>query len=158
MAISHGDHYIAEEVVQSTFIKLWEVREQVDTRKSILSYLSSIAKNSLFNKYQHQIVEFLYQQFLLKEQPVYDTFIEKEIDKKWLENYVDELIEQLPPSRKRIFILRRKEEFSTKEIADIMQISISTVETQLSLATKFIKRQFEKNYDKLFILCLMSLI
>lgn len=158
MTISHGDHYMAEEIVQSTFIKLWEVREQIDSKKSILSYLSTIAKNSLFNKYQRQTVEFLYQQFLLKEQPVYDMITEKETERKWLENYVDELIEQLPPSRKRIFILSRKEEFSTKEIADMMQISISTVETQLSLATKFIRKQFEKNYDKLFLLCLMSLI
>ncbi|SFL50153.1 RNA polymerase sigma-70 factor [Proteiniphilum acetatigenes] len=158
MAISHGDRYMAEEIVQATFIKLWEVREQIDTRKSILSYLSTIAKNTLFNKYQRQTVEFLYQQFLLTEQPAYDTITEKETDRKWLENYVDELIEQLPPSRKKIFILSRKEELSTKEIAQMMHISISTVETQLSLATKFIRKQFEKNYDKLFLLCLLSLI
>lgn len=158
MVISHGDRYMAEEIVQATFIKLWEVREQIDTRKSILSYLSTIAKNTLFNKYQRQTVEFLYQQFLLTEQPAYDTVTEKETDRKWLENYVDELIEQLPPSRKKIFILSRKEELSTKEIAQMMHISISTVETQLSLATKFIRKQFEKNYDKLFLLCMLSLI
>lgn len=158
MTISHGNRYMAEEIVQSTFIRLWEVREQIDPRKSILSYLSAIAKNSLLNKYQRQTVEFLYQQFLLKEHPIYDTMTEKETDRKWLENYVDELIEQLPPSRKRIFILSRKEELSTKEIAKMMQISVSTVETQLSLATKFIRKQFEKNYDKLFLLCMLSLI
>lgn len=158
MAISHGDRYMAEEIVQATFIKLWEVQEQIDTRKSILSYLSTIAKNMLLNKYQRQTVEFLYQQFLLTEQPAYDTITEKEADRKWLENYVDELIEQLPPSRKKIFILSRKEELSTREIAQMMHISISTVETQLSLATKFIRKQFEKNYDKLFLLCLLSLM
>ena len=155
MTISHGDRYMAEEVVQSTFIKLWEVREQIDPRKSIRSYLSAIAKNMLLNKYQRQTVEFLYQQFLLKEQPVCDTVTEKETDRKWLEDYVDELIEQLPPSRKKIFILSRKKELSTKEIAEIMQISVSTVETQLSLATKFIRKQFEKNYDKLFLLSML---
>lgn len=155
MTISHGDRYMAEEVVQSTFIKLWEVREQIEPERSILSYLSTIAKNMLMNKYQRQTVEFLYQQLLLKEQPAYDTATEKEPDRKWLEDYVDELIEQLPPSRKKIFILSRKKELSTKEIAEIMQISVSTVETQLSLATKFIRKQFEKNYDKLFFLSML---
>jgi RNA polymerase sigma-70 factor (ECF subfamily) len=155
MTISRGDTYMAEEIVQSTFIKLWEVRKQIDPEKSILSYLSTIAKNMLMNKYQRQTVEFLYQQLLLKEQPVYDTDSEKETDRKWLENYLDELIKQLPPSRKKIFILSRKKELSTKEIAEIMHISVSTVETQLSLATKFIRKQFEKNYDKLFLFSIL---
>lgn len=155
MTISRGDTYMAEEIVQSTFIKLWEVRKQIDPEKSILSYLSTIAKNMLMNKYQRQTVEFLYQQLLLKEQPVYDTDSEKETDRKWLENYLDELIKLLPPSRKKIFILSRKKELSTKEIAEIMHISVSTVETQLSLATKFIRKQFEKNYDKLFLFSIL---
>lgn len=155
MTISQGDTYMAEEIVQSTFIKLWEVRQQIEPERSILSYLSTIAKNMLMNKYQRQTVEFLYQQLLLKEQPAYDTSTEKETDRKWLEGYVDELIEQLPPSRKQIFILRRKKELSTREIAEIMHISVSTVETQLSLATKFIRKQFEKNYDKLFLLSMI---
>lgn len=155
MTISQGDTYMAEEIVQSTFIKLWEVRQQIEPERSILSYLSTIAKNMLMNKYQRQTVEFLYQQLLLKEQPAYDTSTEKETDRKWLEEYMDELIEQLPPSRKQIFILRRKKELSTREIAEIMHISVSTVETQLSLATKFIRKQFEKNYDKLFLLSMI---
>jgi RNA polymerase sigma-70 factor (ECF subfamily) len=155
MTISHGDRYMAEEIVQFTFIKLWEVREQIDPQKSILSFLSAIAKNALLNKYQRQTVEFMYQQLVLKEQSAHDTITEKEIDRKWLENYVNELIEQLPPSRKRIFILRRKEDLSTREIAEIMQISVSTVETQLLLATKFIRKQFERNYDKLFFFCMI---
>lgn len=153
LTISHGDRYMAEEIVQSTFIKLWEIHEQIDPARSFLSFLSTIAKNMLLNKYQRQAVEFLYQQILSKEQPPYDTTTEKETDRKWLENYVEQLIEQLPPARKKIFILSRKKELSTKEIAEIMQLSVSTVETQLSLATKFMRKEFEKNYDKLFLIC-----
>lgn len=151
LSLSQGDRYMAEETVQSAFIKLWEVKEQVDPQKSILSYISVIAKNILYNKYQRQTVEFLYLQFISKEQSVFDTTTEKKTDLKWLEKYIDDLIEQLPPSRKRIFIMSRKKELSTKEIAKILQISVSTVETQLFLATKFIRKKIEKNYDKLFL-------
>ena len=152
MTISHGNRYMAEEIVQSAFVKLWEVREQINPDKSILPFLSVIAKNMLLNKYQRQTVEFLYQEFVLKEQMTFDTITEKDIDRKWLENFVDELINQLPPARKKIFILSKKDDLSTKQIAEIMQISVSTVETQLSLATKFMRKEFEKNYDKLFLL------
>ena len=158
MTISHGDRYMAEEIVQSVFVKLWEMHPQINPEKSVLSFLSVIAKNMLLNKYQRQTVEFLYREFILKEQLIADNITEKEIDRKWLETFVDELIEQLPPSRRRIFILSRKEDLSTQQIAEIMHISVSTVETQLSLAMKYMRRQFERNYDKLFLLCLYLLI
>lgn len=158
MTISHGDRYMAEEIVQSVFIKLWEMHPQINPEKSILSFLSVIAKNMLLNKYQRQTVDYLYQEFILKEQLGYDRITENEIDRKWLEIFIDELIEQLPPSRRKIFILSRKEDMSTRQIAEIMHISVSTVETQLSLAMKFMRRQFEKNYDKLFLFCFYLLI
>ena len=158
MTLSHGDCYMAEEIVQSVFIKLWEVHREIDPEKSILSFLSVIAKNMLINKYQRQTMEYLYQEFVQNEEPACDTIMEKEIDAKWLEQFIDELIEQLPPSRKRIFILSRKEYLSTKQIAKIMQISVSTVETQLWLAVKFIRKHFEKNFHRLFLLGLILLI
>ena len=158
MTLSHGDCYMAEEIVQSVFIKLWEVHREIDPEKSILSFLSVIAKNMLINKYQRQMMEYLYQEFVQNEEPACDTIMEKEIDAKWLEQFIDELIEQLPPSRKRIFILSRKKYLSTKQIAKIMQISVSTVETQLWLAVKFIRKHFEKNFHRLFLLGLILLI
>lgn len=154
MTISHGNRYMAEEIVQAAFLKLWEVREQVNHEKSILFYLSSIAKNMLINKYQRQTVEFLYQEMALGEQKLYDNETEKEINRKWLERFVDELINQLPPARRKIFILRKREDLSTKEIAEKMHISVSTVETQLSLATQFMRKQVEKHYDKVFLILL----
>lgn len=158
MTLSHGDRYMAEEIVQSVFIKLWEVHRELDPEKSILAFLSVIAKNMLMNKYQRQTMEYLYQEFVLREEPACDTLVEKELDAKWLEQFIDELIEQLPPSRKKIFILSRKNDLSTKQIAEIMQISVSTVETQLWLAVKFIRKHFEKNYHRLFLLGLILLI
>lgn len=158
MTISHGDKYMSEEVVQSAFVRLWETKERIDVEKSILFYLSTISKNLLFNKYRRQTIEFLYQKLMINELKPYHRQIENEIDRKWLEKFVDELIEQLPPSRKKIFILRKKNDFSTKEIAKAMNISVSTVETQLSLAMKFMKTEFAKNYDKLFLVALFLLI
>lgn len=39
MRISSGNQYMAEEVVQSTFIRIWEVREKVDPESSFISFL-----------------------------------------------------------------------------------------------------------------------
>jgi RNA polymerase sigma-70 factor (ECF subfamily) len=158
MTLSHGDQYLAEEIVQAVFIKLWEVREQINPEKSLIFYLSTIAKNMLMNTYQRQTVEFVYRKLLSEQQVDYDVTTEEDIDRKWLENFADELIRQLPPSRRKIFILSRKEGFSNKQIAEILNISVSTVETQLSLAMKFMRKEFQKNRDKLFILLICLLI
>ncbi len=158
MTLSHGDRYMAEEIMQSVFVKLWEIHPQVNPGKSILFYLSSIAKNMLFNRYQRQTIEFLYQQSLINAKSAYDMQTEKEIDRKWFEDYLHKIAEQLPPARKKIFILSRLKDLSTKQIAEIMQISVSTVETQLTLATKFVRRQCEKDYDKLFFIAFILLI
>lgn len=158
MTISHGDKYMSEEVIQSAFVRLWETKERIDPEKSILFYLSTISRNLLSNRYQRQTIEFLYQKLMINEQKPYHRQTENEIDRKWLESFVDELIDQLPPARKKIFILRKKEDLSTREIAEAMNISVSTVETQLSLAMKFMKAEFAKNYDKLFLAVFFLLI
>jgi len=60
MKVSKGDSYIAEELVQRTFIKVWETKEYVNPDKSFISYLCTIAKNMLLNEYEHQTIQFIY--------------------------------------------------------------------------------------------------
>ena len=57
MRLSSGNQYMAEEVVQATFIRIWEVHEKVDPASSFISFLCTIAKNLLMNMYQRQTVE-----------------------------------------------------------------------------------------------------
>lgn len=158
LTISNGNTYLAEEMVQSAFVKLWEVRSEVDPNKSIHSFLSTIARNMLYNSYQRQTVEYVYQEFVQKHHVHHDQQGEQEIYRKSLDEFIDQLIETLPPSRKQIFILRRRKDLSTREIAEMMDISVSTVETQLSLASKYMRQMFEKNWDKLFMLLVMLLL
>ena len=47
MRISKGDSYLAEEIVQAVFIKVWEGKESLDPGKSFGAYLCTIAKNQL---------------------------------------------------------------------------------------------------------------
>ena len=53
---------------------------------------------------------------------------------------------------KKIFILSKRQNYTNKEIAEMMGISESTVATQLSLAVKFMREQLMKHYDKVIAL------
>ena len=154
MRLSSGDQYMAEEVVQSTFIRIWEVREKVDIDASFISFLCTIAKNLLMNMYQRQTVEYVYNEYLLKSGVDRDSQTEDDIDLRFLNDYIDSLAEELPAQRKKIFILSKRQNYTNKEIAGMMVISESTVATQLSLAVKFMREQLMKHYDKVIALLL----
>ena len=151
MRLSSGNQYMAEEVVQQTFIRLWEVREKVDPTENFVSYLCTIARNLSMKMYQHQTVEYIYTEYLLKSNPDRDHQTEESTDLRFLNDYIDSLAEELPPSRKKIFLLSKRQGYTNKEIAEKMGISESTVATQLSLAVKFMREQFAKHYDKLIL-------
>ena len=152
MRISSGNQYMAEEVVQSAFIRVWEVREKVDTNASFISFLCTIAKNLLMNMYQRQTVEYVYNEYLKNTGVDRDSQTEESIDLRFLNEYIDSLAEELPAQRKKIFILSKRQNYTNKEIAEMMGISESTVATQLSLAVKFMREQLMKHYDKIVAL------
>ena len=152
MRISSGNQYMAEEVVQSAFIRVWEVRERVEPESSFISFLCTIAKNLLMNMYQRQTVEYVYNEYLKNTGVDRDSQTEESIDLRFLNEYIDSLAEELPVQRKKIFILSKRQNYTNKEIAEMMGISESTVATQLSLAVKFMREQLMKHYDKIVAL------
>lgn len=155
MKVSKGDTYIAEELVQRTFIKVWETREYINPDKSFISYLCTIAKNMLLNEYEHQTVQFIYQEYVKVNIADVDNSTEKDVDRNLLEEYIDRLAEKLPPKRKEIFILSRKEGLTNKLIAKQLNISESTIETQLSKALSFMKSQLKNHYDHILLILLV---
>ncbi len=152
MKVSKGDTYIAEELVQRTFIKVWETRKYVNPDKSFISYLCTIAKNMLLNEYEHQTVQYIYKEYVKVNMADVDISTENEVDKNLLEKYIDKLADDLPPKRKEIFILSRKEGLSNKKIAERLHITESTIETQLSKALAFMKSQMQKHYELILII------
>jgi RNA polymerase sigma-70 factor (ECF subfamily) len=158
MKVSKGDSYMAEELVQRTFIKVWETREYVNPDKSFISYLCTIAKNMLLNEYEHQTIQFIYEEYIKVKTAENEDSTEKEIDKKLLEEYIDKLADKLPPKRKQIFILSRKEGLSNKEISKQLNISESTIETQLSKALSFMKSQLILHYDNILVILIAAMI
>lgn len=155
MKVSSGDTYMAEEIVQRTFVKIWDIHEQVNPNKSFISFLCTIAKNMLMNEYKHQTVEYVYQEYISNYFSGKNNVTpEKELDKKLLETYIDSLIDKLPPARRQIFILSRKEMLSNKEIAEKLNITESTIQTQLSKALSFMKTHLGRYFNEILFFVL----
>ena len=129
----------AEEVVQEVFIKIWETREFLREDDHFKGLLFIITRNLIFNRHRKNMNEDFYKVTVLAalEEP-YD--VEEEIDAHNLQEYIDRLIDELPPRRREIFNLSRKEQKSYKEIAILLNISEKTVENQISETLKYLKK------------------
>ena len=158
LKISKGDMYMAEEIVQRVFIKIWEERGVLDSQKSFNAFICTIAKNMLMNEYKHQMVEFVYQDYVLRSNQEGSSEGEDRIEYTFLEKYLDTLIDQLTPARREVYILSRIDKLTVKEIAQKSGKSEKTIEKQLSEANEFVRRQFKNHYDKLFSLVLISFL
>ncbi len=156
LKLAGGNRYLAEEMVQRTFIKIWEGHTAINPQKTFISYLCTVAKNMLLNEFEHQTIEYLYQEYALQYLNATDNSTEHEVNRNLLEEYIDKLTEKLPPARRRIFIMSRKEMLSNKEIAEKLQISESTIQTQLSKALAFMRENLTQYYDTILLLLIYN--
>jgi RNA polymerase sigma-70 factor (family 1) len=134
-----NDNSIAEDLVQEVFINLWEKREQINISSSLKNYLFRACHNQFL---QHLRKEKIRIKFLnsIQYEVLFDNYDSesKKIHEDKLEK-LNSLISQLPPKCKDIFTKSKLQKMKYKDIAIELNISIKTVENQMSKALKFLK-------------------
>ncbi|MBV5282968.1 MAG: RNA polymerase sigma-70 factor [Paludibacter sp.] len=151
LSLSKGDFYLAEEIVQNVFVKIWEIRQHINTEGSFNSFVYTVGRNMFLNVVKSRLQEHLYHDYVVDHEAVLDNSVEKEIEYKMLEEQINRLIEQLPPARRNIYVLSRVKNLPNKEIAALLDISENTVESQLNKATQFMRKNLLPYYSVLVL-------
>ena len=157
LSLSKGDFYLAEEIVQNVFVKIWEIRQHISTEGSFNSFVYTVGRNMFLNVVKSRLQEHLYHDYVVDHETALDNSVEKEIEYKMLEEQINRLIEQLPPARRNIYVLSRVKNLPNKEIAALLDISENTVESQLNKATQFMRKNLLPYYS-VFVLGLIKLL
>ncbi len=148
-----NDPINAEEIVQDFFVRLWEKREKLNIDTSVKNYFFRSVKNMCMNVLQHEKIKAKHAQKVISETEINTTedesFIEFDLAEK-----IEESIQSLPEKRREIFRLSREEGLKYREIAEKLNVSVKTVETQMSLAIKTLRDKLKK-YSTYFILFLI---
>tara|TARA_R110002111_G_scaffold188780_1_gene254191 strand:- start:880 stop:1482 length:603 start_codon:yes stop_codon:yes gene_type:complete len=135
-----NDNASAEDIIQNVFLKTWEYRKRLNPNYSIKSFLYKTTYNEFINQYRRSkaisILERTYIESL--DEVVEDTNAEL-LERKIAS--INEGITRLPAKCKETFLLSKKEGLSNIEIAEYMNISIKTVEGQLTKAYNLLRER-----------------
>lgn len=129
----------AEELVQNTFLKLWENQKNLKKGTSFKSYLFTIAYNEICNLFRRKKYQQKYANAVVTKSTLGTLDTEEQIEYSFVKEQVDEIISRLPERQRTIFLKSRQEGKTTKEIAQELGLSSGTVDNYLSDALKFIK-------------------
>lgn len=144
--------YSAEDIVQNVFIKVWEQRTRLKSEHAIKSFLYKLVYNEFIDLYRKN------QSLFALEKSYHDALnsIVLEDDSESFQrilNVVDKEIQNLPPKCKEVFILSKKEGLTNIEIAEHLDISIKTVEAQITKAFSILRSSLlDKFKNFLFLL------
>lgn len=138
----------AADVVQETFIKMWERREQL-TYVSLSALLFTMVRNGCLNRLKHELVANDYQVDYLAhlagdEQLYYTTFLNEADHSLLVEDLrkqVERVLATLPPRSSEIFKMSRYEGMKNREIAEQLHISVKVVERHISRALAAFRKQ-----------------
>ena len=136
-----NDKDIAENIVQEVFVNIWINRENLDPTKNIKTYLFTAVKNNSYKYLRHLKVEHDYAQNFSKYK--YEKNPEKNIEQKETSNKIKKEIDSLPEKCREIFVMSKFDNLKYSEIADILNISIKTVETQMGRALKKLRENLK---------------
>lgn len=133
------DTYVAEEVVQSMFLRFWEKRKLLNVQSSIKAYLYKCVYNDSLNVLKHEKIKTKYQHFTERTMNRYGDSAAVKIELTELQSKLSDALNDLPEQCRVVFQMSRYEELKYREIADKLGISIKTVENQMGKALRILR-------------------
>ena len=147
-------HYLedndeANEVVQAAFVKLWEIRHELNADSNLRNFLFTLVKNNCLNilkrrqillKHHEKIkwIEMHYQYESLAS--IGGDFLEyNELKEK-----IDISIQKLPEHCRIVFEMSRFDDLKNREIAEKLGVTQKTVEAHLTKALKILRNDLKE--------------
>lgn len=135
-SILHSSEF-AEEAVNDVFLNIWQKRSQLKAIDNLRNYLFISTKNTAFNylakfrKERNASLDEVLVRFEIDELTPETAFFTAEV-----RNEIEQAINQLPPKTKLVFQMAKIEGLKYKEIAEILNISVNTIDNHIAAAIK----------------------
>lgn len=149
---------IAEEIVQDVFLKVWLHRDSLKDLASFKSWLYTVAKNQIINRFKKSIKEnkkhsdYLYS-VIKEDNSTYSDVLNREY-----ENMLQKGLNMLPKQQRDVYRLVKEQNLSYKDAAEILEISSLTVKTHLTRGMNFLRNYIKQGGELICILFLIKFL
>lgn len=141
---------VAEEIVSDTFVNVWRNRSRLLEIENLKVYLYVSVKNLCIkhltrnkNVDDFNLNDLLLNNIAATSRSPEDLMVSKEVLK-----YIHQAVENLPPKCRLIFKLVREDGLKYKEIAQVLNISVKTIDAQMAIAAKKITQSLSFLLEK----------
>lgn len=130
---------LSEEIVEDVFVKLWAQKQKVTAIENLAVYLYVAVKNTALNAISQKARQLIHAPFddlgfeieLTSQPDPHNLLVTSELMKR-----MQDAVNALPPRCRMIFKLVREDGLRHREVAEVLNISIHTVDAQMAIAIK----------------------
>jgi RNA polymerase sigma-70 factor (ECF subfamily) len=136
-----SDNELAEDIVQETYLKLWEKRNELHDINNSEAYILLVLRNLCLNhiRWKKDKIKSSYEEDALHA----DSLIRK-IEMQNETEIIMNLIDKLPEQQRQIMMLRHCDGYTYEEIVDMTGLEVGNIRVIISRSRKILKEQFEK--------------
>lgn len=146
--------HVAKDIVQDVFANIWERRQSWNPTQSLNMYLYKATKNEALKSLRDQKTEDKYLEAYKDEQDKREVLLQEPDESEDFKQAAHQAIEELPDRARKAYKLHRRDGLTYKEIAQVMEISHKTVESQISRALRILRDRLS-SYLPIFVLAIL---
>ena len=135
------DSQAAEDIIQNVFMKIWINRASLRPDQSIHNYIYVLSKREILNHIRDRKAYVQVERLVMTEQPS-EEVTDQSMALKELDERIRRFIADMPEQRRKVFLLTRYRGLTNKEIAEMMGLSVRTVDRHINLALTSLKKEF----------------
>ena len=134
----------AEDIFQDAFAVVWQGRRFINPDASFSAYLYTIVRNRILNQLRDLSNQDKLREQILSQAVNYTNETKDEIAND-LRQFISRALQQLTPRQREIFQMSRERQMSHREIAEVLGISVNTVQESISISLRTLRTYLEKN-------------
>ncbi len=141
--------FVADDIFQDFFIQVWEKRASFQVTSSVKGYLLMWLRNHVLNTIKQEQIRDKYQDGVSFEEEEDSTWMQ--VVSKDLDENIQKIVSEFPPRLQCVYMLRREQNLSIKEIAEKLSVSEQTVKNQLTDIMHRLRDEVHRKNFSLFI-------
>jgi RNA polymerase sigma-70 factor (family 1) len=132
----------AEDIVQDTYVWLWDSREDLNITVSLKSLLLKMIQNKCIDWHRHRKIMSSHIEYMVNSAPLYEYSTDNYLLRSEMEAIIEKALDQLPDNIIESYKMSRHDGLKYHEIAEKLDVSVRTVEVRISKALELLRKSF----------------